>query len=160
MRIGELARRTGCRPDTVRFYEREGLLAEPARTEGNYRLYGATHLARLTFIRNCRALEMNLDEIRLLLAVMDGTGHDCGEVVTVLGAHIGHIADRIARLQALQGQLLALRELCTGVTPVDQCAIIKELTEPGSVPLDPASGSGSGEEGCGKRKMPPAAGRG
>lgn len=139
MRIGELARRTGCKPDTVRFYEKQGLLAEPARTDGNYRLYDAAHLARLTFVRNCRALEMNLDEVRLLLAVMDGAGHDCGEVLTVLDAHIGHIADRVARLQALQVQLQALRERCTGVTPVEECGIIRELTEPGKVGRDGAA---------------------
>lgn len=142
MRIGELARRTGCRPETVRFYEREGLLAEPARTDGNYRLYNAMHLARLTFIRNCRALEMGLPDIRALLDLKGGTGHDCGEVNTLLDAHIHHVAERIERLQALQAQLLSLREHCAGIASVEECGILRELTEPaGALPLDPA-GSG------------------
>ena len=127
MRIGELARRTGCKPDTVRYYEKEGLLAEPARTGGNYRLYDASHLARLTFIRNCRALEMNLDEIRALTALKDGAAGDCGEVNVLLDAHIARIAERIARLQALSDQLAALRQCCTGATPVEQCGIMREL---------------------------------
>ena len=127
MRIGELARRTGCKPDTVRYYEKEGLLAEPARTDGNYRLYDASHLARLTFIRNCRALEMNLDEIRALTALKDGAAGDCGEVNVLLDAHITRIAERIARLQALSDQLAALRQCCTGTTPVEQCGIMREL---------------------------------
>ncbi|EFL52457.1 transcriptional regulator, MerR family [Solidesulfovibrio fructosivorans JJ]] len=130
MRIGELARRTGCRPDTVRYYEKEGLLPPPERSDGNYRLYNAAHLARLSFIRNCRALEMNLDEIRALLALTDGACPDCGEVNTLLETHIGHITERIDRLQALQAQLRALRQRCTGATPIDQCGIIRELTEP------------------------------
>ncbi len=136
MRIGELARRTGCRPDTIRYYEKEGLLAEPARSDGNYRLYDATHLARLTFIRNCRALEMNLGEIRALLALLDGAAGDCAEVRAVLDAHIGQITERIGRLQVLMAQLSALRDCCTGGSPVEQCGIIRELTtaEPGGRP--------------------------
>jgi Cd(II)/Pb(II)-responsive transcriptional regulator len=141
MRIGELARRTGCRPDTVRYYEKEGLLADPARSDGNYRLYDASHLARLTFIRNCRALEMNLDEIRALLALKDGSAGDCAGVNALLDSHIDEITERIARLQALREQLAALRECCTGTTPVEECGIMRELEE-------------------GKAKMPPAAGRG
>ena len=64
MRIGELAKRTDCPVQTVRFYETEGLLPAPARTEGNFRVYGDGHLQRLFFIRRCRAKDMTLDEIR------------------------------------------------------------------------------------------------
>lgn len=141
MRIGELARRTGCKAETVRYYEREGLLAEPGRTDGNYRLYDASHLGRLSFIRNCRALEMSLAEIRALLAIKDGAGRDCGEVNTLLDAHIGHVADRLERLMALKAQLVALREQCGGVAAVERCGILRELTEAVS-----ASASGGPEE--------------
>ncbi len=71
MKIGELAKKAGCQVETVRYYEREGLLPAPARTEGNYRLYGTQHLDRLVFIRNCRTLDMTLDEIQRLLALRD-----------------------------------------------------------------------------------------
>src|SRR4051812_34930501 len=105
LKIGELARRTGCLVETIRFYEREGLLMPPARSEGNYRLYGAVHLARLLFIRHCRSLDMTLDEIRKLLHFIDAPEENCGAVNTLLDKHIGHVGDRIAELTALQAQL-------------------------------------------------------
>ena len=67
MKIGELAKLTDCQVETIRYYERERLLPEPARSEGNYRLYTQAHVERLTFIRNCRSLDMTLEEIRSLL---------------------------------------------------------------------------------------------
>ena len=71
MKIGELAKLTDCQVETIRYYEREGLLPEPARSEGNYRLYTQAHVERLTFIRNCRSLDMTLEEIRSLLNLRD-----------------------------------------------------------------------------------------
>ena len=67
MKIGELAEATGTQIETIRYYEREGLLPEPGRSTGNYRIYDRVHADRLSFIRHCRALDMNLDEIRVLL---------------------------------------------------------------------------------------------
>jgi Cd(II)/Pb(II)-responsive transcriptional regulator len=130
MKIGELARRTGCPVETIRYYEREGLLPEPARSGGNYRLYGPAHLERLTFIRNCRALEMSLGEIGQLLGIKDQGGQDCGEVNALLEEHIGHVGERIATLQLLQGQLVALREQCRQILAVPDCAILKGLSAP------------------------------
>jgi Cd(II)/Pb(II)-responsive transcriptional regulator len=127
MRIGELARRAGCGVDTVRYYEREGLLAPPGRGGGNYRQFGEADVERLTFIRNCRALEMSLAEIRLLLGLRDGQGRDCGEVAAVLEAHIGHVAERMARLEGLLTELTALRSQCRGQTPVSHCGILRGL---------------------------------
>lgn len=127
MRIGELARRTGCSVDTIRYYEREGLLAAPERGQGNYRMYDTAQLERLTFVRNCRALEMSLGEIRRLLDLWDGGGPDCGEVVAVIAAHIGHVNERIARLRELADQLAALRDRCGGATPVARCGILRGL---------------------------------
>ena len=130
MRIGELAKRSGCLPETVRYYEREGLLPRPERSDGNYRVYDEGQLSRLLFIRNCRALEMSLGEIRALLAIKDGAGADCREVCALLDAHVGHVTERIGRLTALQEQLTALRERCGGVTPVDCCGILQGLAAP------------------------------
>ena len=67
LKIGELARMAGCQVVTIRYYEREGLLPEPARSDGNYRLYTSQHLEQLHFIRHCRSVEMTLEDIRLLL---------------------------------------------------------------------------------------------
>ncbi len=69
MKIGELAKLTDCQVETIRYYEKENLLPEPARSEGNYRLYTQAHVERLTFIRNCRSLDMTLEEIRSLLSL-------------------------------------------------------------------------------------------
>jgi Cd(II)/Pb(II)-responsive transcriptional regulator len=130
MKIGELARRTGCLAETIRYYEREGLFPKPARSEKNYRLYDAGHLERLVFIRNCRTLEMSLGEIAALLRIKDQSGQDCGEVNALLDEHIGHVTDRIEKLQLLKAQLTALREQCTHTLPVTDCAILKELSGP------------------------------
>ena len=90
MRIGELAQTSGTPIETIRFYEREGLLPAAARTEGNYRIYTPQHADRLGFIRQCRSLDMTLDEVRVLLRFKDQPLADCGEVNSLLDEHIGH----------------------------------------------------------------------
>ena len=127
MRIGELARQTGCQVETIRYYEREGLLPAPARSRGNYRRYGEEQLERLRFIRHCRSLAMSLDEIRLLLGFKDAPEGECDEVNSLLDEHIRHVADRIAELRALQKQLRELRSLCRSVQTAKDCGILKEL---------------------------------
>jgi len=124
--IGALAQRMQCQTETIRFYEREGLLPPPARSGGNYRLYGKPHLERLAFIRRCRSLDMTLDEIRVLLQLRDKPADNCAQVSTVLDDHIQHVADRIADLRTLQGQLRDLRKLCASAE-ADGCGILKEL---------------------------------
>ncbi len=124
--IGALAQRLQCQTETIRFYEREGLLPPPARSGGNYRLYGKLHLERLGFIRRCRTLDMTLDEIRVLLQLRDKPADNCAEVNAVLDEHIQHVTDRIAELRTLQGQLRSLRQLCAS-TGVQGCGILQEL---------------------------------
>ena len=102
MRIGELAQAAGMDVDTVRFYEKSGLLPAPARGDNNYRHYDRSALQRLRFIANCRALDMSLDEIRVLLAHMDQPGADCSAVDAVVAEHLGHVRERIAALQLLE----------------------------------------------------------
>lgn len=127
MKIGELATRTGTPVDTIRYYERQALLPAPPRSQGNYRLYGEAHAERLVFIRHARALGMNLEEIRSLLQLRQVPQADCAEVNAVLDAHIGHVARRIAELQALEAQLLALRHRCAGQGAVAACGILEGL---------------------------------
>jgi Cd(II)/Pb(II)-responsive transcriptional regulator len=124
--IGALARRMQCQTETIRFYEREGLLPPPARSGGNYRLYGKPHLERLAFIRRCRSLDMTLDEIRVLLQLRDKPADNCAEVNGVLDEHIQHVADRIADLRTLQIQLRDRRQLCASAG-AEGCGILKEL---------------------------------
>ena len=97
LKIGELAQRTGTQVETIRYYEREGLLPEPARSEGNYRLYDKAHTERLSFIRHCRSLDMTLDEIRALLKFRDAPNQECGEVNALLDEHIGHVPAHAGR---------------------------------------------------------------
>ncbi|MHB8893610.1 MAG: Cd(II)/Pb(II)-responsive transcriptional regulator [Candidatus Geothermincolia bacterium] len=129
MRIGELAEITGTRIETIRYYEREGLLASPERTEGNFRIYAHAHAERLSFIRHCRSLDMTLDEIRTLLRFKDAPTENCGDVNMLVDEHIGHVAARIRELRALEKQLRGLRELCHEVRETAHCAILKELSK-------------------------------
>src|SRR3546814_7885206 len=94
--IGGLAKRTESTVETIRYYEKEGLLPEPSRSDGNYRLYGEEHIERLRFIRHCRTLDMALDEVRTLLRSRDTPTEDCGDVNALLDEHI-HEGEEIGR---------------------------------------------------------------
>lgn len=132
MRIGELAKATGTQVETIRYYERQGLLPEVERSEGNYRIYDESDAARLSFIRRCRSLDMTLDEIRLLLRFRDAPAENCAGVNALLDEHIGHVASRIRELRQLERQLKALREQCEDVRQTSHCGILNALDEPAS----------------------------
>ncbi len=127
MKIGEVARAARCTVETIRYYEKEGLLPAPERTVGNYRSYGHAHAARLRFIRNCRALDMTHEEIRILLRMMDAPAKGCGVVNTLLDEHIGHVDARIDELTQLKQQLAQLRQQCRVEQSVDSCGILQGL---------------------------------
>ncbi len=129
MKIGELAKATDTQVETIRYYEREGLLSEPSRSEGNYRIYGEPHAERLIFIRHCRSLDMTLDEIRQLLRFKDDPKANCEGVSTLLEEHIEHVAKRVHELQHLETQLKELRSLCHEHDTTDQCGILQELSQ-------------------------------
>ncbi len=133
MRIGELATLADCPVQTIRYYEREGLLSAPARSDGNYRVYSPEHSERLTFIRNCRSLDMTLNEIRSLLNLRDHPQDDCASVNGLIDAHIQHVQARVAGLQALQEQLLELRQRCATAQEVEHCPILQQLQVSGGV---------------------------
>ena len=136
MKISELAQATGTPADTIRYYEREGLLPEPARGGNNYRVYGAEHAERLAFIRQARGLDMSLDEIRVLLRWQAQPGADCGAVNALVDEHIQHIATRIRELRALERQLKALRASCAAVQPSGDCGILVGLSSALERPVD------------------------
>jgi Cd(II)/Pb(II)-responsive transcriptional regulator len=128
MKIGELATATDTAVETIRFYEREGLIAEPARTDSNYRQYGPAQVQRLAFIRRCRSLDMSLDEVRILLRFLDRPAADCGEVNSVLDEHIEHVARRVRELKLLEKQLRELRAHCNSERKGQPCGILEELS--------------------------------
>ena len=127
LKIGELARRAQCPAETIRYYEREGLLPAPTRTAGNYRLYGREHLERLAFIRNCRSLDMTLEEIRQLLRVRDQPHENCEAAHRLIDEHIAHVATRVTELQSLERQLKALRRQCGTARGEKECGILDGL---------------------------------
>jgi Cd(II)/Pb(II)-responsive transcriptional regulator len=127
MKIGDLATATGCPVETIRFYEREALLPRPARSAGNYRVYGPAHVEQLRLVRNCRSLDMTLDEIRSLLAFREAPEENCAEVNLLLDEHIGHVAQRIADLKELEAELRKLRRRCPATTRAVACAILQTL---------------------------------
>ncbi|KAA6181991.1 Cd(II)/Pb(II)-responsive transcriptional regulator [Pseudomonas veronii] len=130
MRIGELGKKADCLVQTVRFYESEGLLPEPARSEGNFRLYDEVHLQRLLFIRRCRAKDMTLDEIRQLLNLRDRPELGCGEVNALVEAHIAQVRTKMKELRALERELMDLRRSCDSARTSRECGILNSLAEP------------------------------
>ena len=138
MKIGELAKVSGTPVETIRFYERESLLPAPERTQSNYRIYTQTHADRLGFIRQCRNLDMTLDEVRILLRFKDAPQEDCGEVDAMLDAHIGHVALRIRELHRLEKELRVLRSQCHGRQTPSHCGILEGIEmaagQPGKAP--------------------------
>ncbi len=128
MKIGELATTTGTPVETIRYYEREGLLPAPVRTDANYRVYEASHAQRLQFVRHCRSLDMTLQEIRALLAFQDAPADNCADVNALLDEHIGHVAQRIRELRQLEKQLKNLRAQCHGAQDAAHCGILQGLS--------------------------------
>ncbi|EMR4152815.1 Cd(II)/Pb(II)-responsive transcriptional regulator [Enterobacter hormaechei] len=139
MKIGELARKADCPVETIRYYEKEGLLQAPLRDiENNYRRYNNTHLEKLLFIRRCRSLDMTHEEIRALLLAMNNHGKDCGPIDAIISAHLTHVQHRIKELIALEIQLKELNNYCSSDRSVDECVIVQKLTadeENGDLPL-------------------------
>ena len=127
MRIGELAEQTGIHVDTIRYYEKAGLLPPPPRRPNGYRNYGRPHLERLAFIRHCRALDMSLHDVAQLLALETSPEADCATVDRLIDGQLARVRSQIADLQELERQLKSLRTRCSRRASVSQCGILQEL---------------------------------
>lgn len=127
MKIGELARATRVDVETIRYYEKVGLLPEPARADNGYRTYGSAHLERLAFIRHCRALDIPLVEIGRLLAFVDDPRSDCGEIDRLIDTQLARVQTRLAGLHVLEKRLIALRSQCNAPHRAADCGILQEL---------------------------------
>jgi Cu(I)-responsive transcriptional regulator len=125
--IGELGRRTATKVETIRYYERIGLLAAPARTAGNYRAYGPLHLHRLSFIRRSRDLGFALHQVRALLDLADDRGRPCEAVDAIAKEHLAEVDRKIADLRALRRELGNMIDQCRCGTVAD-CRIIEALS--------------------------------
>jgi Cu(I)-responsive transcriptional regulator len=165
MTIGALARATGTKAKTIRYYERSGLLPVPGRTGGNYRDYSPAHLGRLRFLRRLRALGFSLAEIRALLALADEPAADCAAVTAIARSHLEEVERKLADLEHLRQQLSAIIGRCPGGR-VAECGIIEALApgeRPGPGPMDlagrcaAAGATDPSRTGC---RSPAAHGRG
>ncbi|WP_424137706.1 MerR family transcriptional regulator [Roseomonas chloroacetimidivorans] len=134
LNIGALAAATGTKVETIRWYERVGLLPAPARTSGNYRTYGGEHLGRLSFIRRARDLGFSLEQIRALLDLAEDRDRSCEAVDVIAREHLGEVNRKIADLLALRQQLDAVIGQCRHGRVAD-CRIIDALA-PGASTLN------------------------
>ena len=127
MQIKALSAATGVDVETIRYYERQGLLPAPARQANGYRTYGPPQLERLAFVRHCRALDMPLADVRQLLVALDAPGAECGDVNALIDQHLARVRARLASLRALEKQLRNLRTACSGQPGAQGCGILAEL---------------------------------
>ncbi|MDH5324858.1 MAG: helix-turn-helix domain-containing protein [Gammaproteobacteria bacterium] len=126
MKIGQLSTKTHCKIETIRYYERIGLLPAPARTDGGYRIYSDSHLRRLTFIRRSRELGFTIEEIRTLLDLVDGGIYTCKDIQTITMQHVESVRRKITDLKKLETTLSTIASQCAGnATP--ECPIIDAL---------------------------------
>ncbi len=126
MKIGELANATTTNVETVRYYEKIGLLPPPARTPANYRAYGGEHLARLSFIRRARELGFTLEAVRELLTLSDDKAQSCEAVDGIARVHLTEIDRKVRDLKSLRSELSRVLGSCSHGTVAD-CKIIETL---------------------------------
>ncbi|QBC31709.1 Cd(II)/Pb(II)-responsive transcriptional regulator [Pandoraea sp. XY-2] len=129
MKIGELARAAGTDVETIRYYERAGLLAAPPRTDAGYRAYGDDHLEALRFIRHCRSLDMPLADAKRLGELAHDTNVTCEDANQLIEAHLTRVHARIHELQALEQQLLHLQAQCHSRHETSDCGILRALMQ-------------------------------
>jgi DNA-binding transcriptional MerR regulator len=123
--IGDLAKGTGTKVVTVRYYEQIGLLPVPSRTAGNYRTYSSEHMRRLRFIRRCRDLGFTLAQIRDLLRLSSQKDEECAEVDRITAQHLIEIEQKIADLKRLAKELRRLNNCSQGKGIIADCRIIE-----------------------------------
>jgi len=129
--IGELARLTGVKVPTIRYYESVGLLVPAARTEGNQRRYDAAACARLGFIAHARALGFPLGDIRALIALAEHPERPCADADRIAAEHLASVRARIARLRRLETELERIAGACAGDTAAE-CRVLEALSDHGA----------------------------
>ena len=126
--IGDLARQTGTKVETIRWYERDGIMPAPVRTAGGHRLYTKAHLDRLAFVRHARELGFALKDVRELLRLADDPKRPCDEANAIARSHLTAVRSRIARLQALEAELSRMVAACSAAR-VAECHVIEVLAD-------------------------------
>lgn len=126
MRIGELAKATGTKAETIRYYEREGILPAADRTDSNYRDYSQNHLAALTFVRRARGLGFSMAQVRELLALSDHDEKPCEDVDQLVLQQLSDVDSKIADLTTLREELAQLSRSCQS-DRIGECRIVESL---------------------------------
>lgn len=126
MRIGELARATGTKAETIRYYEREGILSAADRTDSNYRDYSCDHLVTLAFVRRARELGFSMAQVRQLLALSDHDDKPCEDVDRLVEQQLGDVERKIADLSLLRDELTDMARSCKGQR-IGDCRIVDSL---------------------------------
>jgi MerR family mercuric resistance operon transcriptional regulator len=126
LKRADLARRTGCNLETIRYYEKIGIMPEPTRTASGYRVYDVTHVARLRFILRGRELGFSIEELRGLLQLVDQGTHTCAEVKALTEQHLADVRAKIADLKRIEKVLTATAAQCSGER-VPECPVLEAL---------------------------------
>ncbi|MXO68384.1 heavy metal-responsive transcriptional regulator [Pelagerythrobacter marinus] len=126
MRIGELARATGTSVETIRYYEREGIIPAADRADNNYRDYSPEHLATLTFVRRARGLGFSMAQVRALLALSADADTPCADVDRMVQSQIEEVDRRIGDLEAMRAQLSGMLAACGG-RRIGDCGVVESL---------------------------------
>ena len=131
--IGELSRTTGCNIETIRYYERLGLLHKPLRTEGGHRLYNTNNQQRLFFIIKARRLGFSLERTREMLSLTENNERSCTEALDLVKSNLSEVKEKIGELQRIETALEQMANDCQGCCPgarAPECTIINFLSHP------------------------------
>jgi DNA-binding transcriptional MerR regulator len=127
-RIGDLAKQTGVKVVTIRFYEQSRLLPACERTAGNYRVYGQDHLQRLHFVRRCRELGFSIEQIRELVQLSAAALPTCADLCCLAADHLRDVESKIADLKRMAKELRRIGASCDGKQPSAECGIVAVLS--------------------------------
>ncbi|SES81459.1 Cd(II)/Pb(II)-responsive transcriptional regulator [Thalassotalea agarivorans] len=127
MKIGQLAKVSGCSIQTIRYYEKEGLLNPPSRSEGNFRLYDEKALKELEFVKHCRSLDIPLSDVKTLVELKNKPGESCSSVNNLISNQLALVNKRIKEMKALKSELQIMEKACSKGNTVEQCGIMKSL---------------------------------
>jgi MerR family mercuric resistance operon transcriptional regulator len=127
--IGQAAKRAGINLETIRYYEREGVLPKPPRTESGYRMLSDHAIQRLRFVRQAQELGFSLKEIEELLALQVKPGVSCADIRAKAKAKIADVDEKIRNLEAIRNALLEMAATCSGRGPVSGCSILQLLND-------------------------------
>jgi len=128
MKIGELSKKSGCSIQTIRYYEREGLLLNPNRSEGNFRLYDSKALKQLEFVKHFRSLDISLNDIKRLIELKNKPEESCSSVNALIDQQLALVNKRMKELRALKAELQQMASACGSNNTIEAAGSLKHWT--------------------------------